>query len=160
MHLLLVKSKIFGVGFIQKLARIIGQAMALLAYPAPTPLTCQFDCVLSVGDMLNVFTIGDSSASSNTHEEEIDERLQQALSMEDPDILVDLCHLNNNESDRYEVFWKQCEAFLQKCTSVHERRHGNTKRSCLSMLLMPSIHSTDKWPYKTFAVPVHLWQQS
>ena len=43
--------------------------------------------------------------------------------MEDPDVLVDLHELNSNGSDKFSVFWKQCEAFLQECTAVHERRH-------------------------------------
>ena len=43
--------------------------------------------------------------------------------MEDPDILVDIRELNSNGSDKFSVFWKQCEAFLQECTAVHERRH-------------------------------------
>ena len=67
--------------------------------------------------------LGDCSASSNTHEEEIDRRLQEAILMEDPDILVDLREVNSNRSDKYSVFWKQCESFLQECTAVHERRH-------------------------------------
>ncbi len=37
---------------------------------------------------------GDQSASLTTAEEELDERLREALQMEDPDLLVDLCELN------------------------------------------------------------------
>ena len=44
--------------------------------------------------------------------------------MEDPDILVDLCALNSNQSDKYGVFWKKCEAYLQEYTAVHERHHA------------------------------------
>jgi hypothetical protein len=43
----------------------------------------------------------------NTHEDEIDERLKEALVMENPDILVDLCHLNTNRTDRFDIFWKK-----------------------------------------------------
>ena len=43
--------------------------------------------------------------------------------MEDPDILIDLRHVNTNGSDKYEVFWMHCRAFLDECTAVHERRH-------------------------------------
>ncbi len=68
---------------------------------------------------------GDSSASANTHEDEIDNRLKEVLLMEDPDILVDLRHLNSRGEDNFSVFWKHCESFLQECTAVHERRHGN-----------------------------------
>ena len=73
-----------------------------------------------------ILVTGDSSASLNTHEEEIDKRLREAILMEDPDILIDLRRLNSNESNKYEVFWKHCESFLQECTAVHERRHDST----------------------------------
>ena len=69
--------------------------------------------------------LGDHCASLNTHEDEIDRRLQEALLMEDPDILFDLRALNSNQSDKYSVFWKKCESYLQECTAVHERRHDN-----------------------------------
>ena len=45
--------------------------------------------------------------------------------MEDPDLLVDLRALNLKQSDKYNVFWKKCESYLQECTAVHERRHDN-----------------------------------
>lgn len=80
-------------------------------------------CVLII--IMALIQLGDSSASSNTHEEEIDMRLREAILMEDPDILVDLRELNTNGSDQYSVFWKHCESFLQECTTVHERRHDN-----------------------------------
>ena len=44
--------------------------------------------------------LGDCSASSNTHEEEIDRRLQEAILMEGPDILVDLREVNLNGNDK------------------------------------------------------------
>ena len=59
-------------------------------------------------------------------EAELDERLRQAILMEDPDLVVDLRELNFNNSDKYSIFWKQCELFLQECTAVHERRHDST----------------------------------
>ena len=71
-----------------------------------------------------IFT-GDSSAATNCHESEIDARLKEALLMEDPDITVDLRHVNSGGGDKYSVFWQHCESFLQECTAVHERRHGD-----------------------------------
>ena len=70
-------------------------------------------------------TLGDSSSSLNTQEEEVDKRLQEAILMEDPDLLVDLRELNSNQSDNYKVFWKECESYLQECTAVHERRYDS-----------------------------------
>ena len=71
------------------------------------------------------YTLGDCSASLNTHEQEIDKRLNEVLLMEDPHILVDLRELNSNQSDKYSVFWEKCESYLQECTAVHERRHDS-----------------------------------
>ena len=45
--------------------------------------------------------------------------------MKDPDLLVDLCELNSTQSDKYKVFWKECESYLQECTAVHERHHDS-----------------------------------
>ena len=75
--------------------------------------------------ILLLTSIGDHSASLNTHEAEIDKRLQEALLMEDPDLLVDLRALNLKQSDKYNVFWKKCESYLQECTAVQECRHDN-----------------------------------
>ena len=56
--------------------------------------------------------VGDASASRNTEESEIDSRVEEALLMEDPDILIDLRHQNTNKSDRYKVCWTQCLSYL------------------------------------------------
>ena len=45
---------------------------------------------------------------------------REAILMEDPDIIVDLCELNSNESDKYDIFWNYCKSFLQECTAVHK----------------------------------------
>ena len=50
---------------------------------------------------------GDSSGARTTSEEEIDTRVTEALAMQDPDIIVDLRHLNSNESDCFTVFWEK-----------------------------------------------------
>ncbi len=64
---------------------------------------------------------GDKSAARTTAEESIDERVTEALSMEDPNIIIDLRELNSNGSDRFKVFWEKCSQYLSSCTSVHER---------------------------------------
>ncbi len=48
----------------------------------------------------------DLSASRTTTEKEVDERIAEALMMEDPDIIIDLRETNLNGSDRYSVFGK------------------------------------------------------
>ena len=41
--------------------------------------------------------------------------------MEDPY----LTSVHSNQSDKYGMFWKKCEAYLQECTAVHEHGHDN-----------------------------------
>ena len=53
--------------------------------------------------ILLLTSIGDRSASLNTHAAEIDKRLQEALLMEDPDLLVDLRALNLKQRNKYNV---------------------------------------------------------
>lgn len=101
--------------------------------------------------------VGDNSASVNTHEEEIDQRLKDALSMEDPDILVDLRHLNTNGSDRFDVFWKKCEAFLQECTAVHERRHGNTSYLARALSVRDLVEEVSKQCPEGTPIPSLQW---
>ena len=48
--------------------------------------------------------VGNASAGRNTEESEIDRRIEEAIEMEDPDILVDLRQRNTNGSDKYGVF--------------------------------------------------------
>ena len=66
---------------------------------------------------------GDQSAARTTPENEIDEHVSEFLSMEDPDVIVDLRELNANGRDCFKVFWEKCSLYLSECTSVQERRH-------------------------------------
>ena len=56
---------------------------------------------------------GDSTAASNEHEAEIDERVRLLLEMEDPDILLDMRALNTNNRSQYDVFWYECQKYLE-----------------------------------------------
>ncbi len=47
-----------------------------------------------------------------------------AVSMEDVDIVVDLRELNEGRKEKYDVFWSKCKEYLQECTAVPNRRHG------------------------------------
>ena len=72
---------------------------------------------------VGVSLTGDCSGARSTSEEEMDNRVTEALAMQDPDVIVDLRHLNSNESDRFTAFWEKCTQYLSTCTAVHERRH-------------------------------------
>ena len=53
----------------------------------------------------------------------MDERLREAILMEDPDLLVDLRELNSNQSDKYKVFLGAMSFLL---TGVHSRSRATS----------------------------------
>ena len=69
---------------------------------------------------------GDSSAAINEHVAEIDERVRLLLEMEDPDVVLDLRSLQTGHKTQYDVFWDECQKFLEEevGTPVDDRRHG------------------------------------
>ena len=69
--------------------------------------------------------LGDCSASSNTEQSELDERVRLILDMEDADIVTDLRALNGKKRTQYDTFWSECENFLSEDAAVDDRRHGN-----------------------------------
>ena len=67
----------------------------------------------------------DASCSRTAEEEEVDQRVQELLSLEDVDIVVDLRELNEGREAKYELFWTKCSEYISECTAVPERRHGD-----------------------------------
>ena len=67
---------------------------------------------------------GDQSANLTTAEEEPDQRLREALEMEDADLVVDLRESNKLHCNKFSVFWEKMKVYLDESTSVHERKHG------------------------------------
>ena len=67
---------------------------------------------------------GDQSSSLNTSEKEVDDRLREALEVEDIDLIVDLRELNKGHSNKFAVFWEKMKVYLNESSAVHERRHG------------------------------------
>ena len=70
---------------------------------------------------------GDCSSSDTTDQAEIDERVKQAIEMEDPSIAMDLRHNNSGMKSQYDVFWDECSKLLEESvgTAVDDRRHTN-----------------------------------
>ena len=50
--------------------------------------------------------------------------MSEALEMEDPDLIVDLCAQSKGQGNKFAVFWKKMKAYLNESAAVHERRHG------------------------------------
>ena len=67
----------------------------------------------------------DSSAATNQHTAEVDERVRLILDMEDPDVVLDLRALNTGHKSQYDVFLEECKKFLEEevGTPVDDRRH-------------------------------------
>ena len=69
---------------------------------------------------------GDSSAAANEHRAEIDERVRLLLDMEDPDFVLDLRALHTGHKSQYDVFWGECQKFLEEevGTPVDDRQNS------------------------------------
>jgi len=60
---------------------------------------------------------GDQSSSLTT----ADERLSEALEMEDPDVIVHSRELNKGQSSKFTGFWDKMKMFLSESLGVHKR---------------------------------------
>ena len=47
-------------------------------------------------------------------EQEVNERVQLYVDMEDPDIVLDLRSLNSGQKSKYDAFWDEVQKFLQE----------------------------------------------
>ena len=43
--------------------------------------------------------------------------------MEAPYLIVDLCELNKNHSNKFAVFWEKVKVFLNESSAVQKRQH-------------------------------------
>lgn len=67
----------------------------------------------------------DASCSRTADEEEFDRRVQELLSFEDVDIVIDLRELNEGREAKYEIFWTKCTEYISECAAVPERCNGD-----------------------------------
>ena len=77
--------------------------------------------------------------------------------MEDPDVLIDLRHLNANQSDRYEIFWTHCLSYLNECTAVHERRHDTATYMAKAISVRDLIEQVSKHCPEGTPIPSQQW---
>lgn len=68
---------------------------------------------------------GDTSGSATSDEAAIDNQLKEALSFEDVDIFVNLRVSNEGRYNKYDIFRSKCKEYLQECTAVPDRHHGD-----------------------------------
>ena len=96
---------------------------------------------------------GDSSASNNMQEVEIDECVLQIVSMEpeDPNTIVDLREVKHSETrSKFEVFWGEAQKFINKDlgVAVDDRRHNEVQlRLYQFVIYMSRLHSVSPQMY-------------
>lgn len=66
---------------------------------------------------------GDCSSSESLSQEELDERVKQAIEMEDPDVVIHLRRLNSGSKTHYGTFWDDLEEDVGM--AVDDRRHSD-----------------------------------
>ena len=83
-------------------------------------------CVCKLLLVLLTFSAGDASAASQLSEQEVNERVQLYVDIEDPYIVLDLQSLNSGQKSKYDAFWDEVQKFLQEGVglAVEERRHS------------------------------------
>ena len=72
-------------------------------------------------------------------------------------VIVDLRHLNSNESDRFTVFWEKCTQYLSTCTAVHERRHDTVTFMAKAISVRDLIQEVTKLCPEGTPVPSQAW---
>ena len=100
---------------------------------------------------------GDCSGARSTSEEEIDDRVTEALTMQDPDVIIDLRKLNSNKSDHFAVFWEKCSMYLSNCTAVHERRHDTVTFMAKAISVRDLIQEVTKLCPEGTSIPSQSW---
>lgn len=103
---------------------------------------------------------GDQSAARTTAEMEIDDRVTEALSMEDPDIIIDLRELNTNGRDRFAISCQKCSQYLSMCTAVQERRHGSVVFMAKAISVRDLVQEVSKLCPDNTPIPSQSWVKS
>ena len=79
--------------------------------------------------------IGDSSASTNLNQTEVDERIHRIVTLQDPEIIDDLRHCNEGRKKKSKVFWENCKKFIENKveTAVDDCRHDQVTHLACAM---------------------------
>ena len=100
---------------------------------------------------------GDASGASTSNEAAIDKRLKEALSCEDIDIIVDLREANEGRGGKYDIFWTKCKEYLQECTAVPDRRHGDISFMAKAISTRDLITQVSQKCPEGCAIPSEKW---
>ena len=99
----------------------------------------------------------DCSTSWTFDEQQVDDRVKEALTLEDMDVLVDLRHQNEGRAAQYDVFRTKCTEYISECSAVHERRHGDISYMATAISVRDMINQvTQRCPTNT-PIPSEAW---
>ena len=98
---------------------------------------------------------GDTSASSSENEKGIDERVRQALDLEDPKVMVDLRQHNKGHPSKYEPFWEACERYILNSIelAVDDRRHDRIAHLAVALSVNDLLSEVSKTVGSNVPVP-------
>ena len=113
-------------------------------------------CLADLREFCRVAT-GDCSAGVTTAQGKIDNRLHEALEMEDPDFVVDLRELNTSHSNRFSTFWEKMRIFLNESSTVHERQHGEVTYMARAISVRDIIQQVAKMCPAGEPIPSEQW---
>ena len=102
---------------------------------------------------------GDTSAASSESQKAIDERVQQALDLEDPDVVVDLRHHNKGHPSKYDQFWEACERYIHSTIelAVDDRRHDRVAHLAAALSVNDMLSEVSKLVGSDVPVPSAQW---
>ena len=99
----------------------------------------------------------DASGSRTNNEEDIDERVKEAIASEDLDIIVDMRELNQGHVAKYDVFWTKCSEYISECTAVPKRRHGDICFMSKALSVRDLINQVSKRCPPAEPIPSESW---
>ena len=101
----------------------------------------------------------DVSAASSENEKAIDERVQQALDLEDAKVVVDLRQHNKGQPSKYEPFWEACERYIHNSIdlAVDDRRHDRIAHLAIALSVNDLLSEVSKTVGPDIPVPSAQW---
>ena len=102
---------------------------------------------------------GDTSSSENADQASVDERIRLIIDTQDPNLVDDLRHLNSGRPPKYDLFWDQCNKYLEEVveTPVDERRHGEVTHLAKALSTRDLLNQVAKQCPVGVPVPSKQW---
>ena len=89
----------------------------------------------------------------------VDERIRLIIDTQDPAFVNDLRHLNSGRPHKYDLFWDQCNKYLEKVieTPVDERRHSEIPHLAKALSTRYLLNEVAKQCPEGVPVPSKQW---